>query len=394
MITRLLVILLIFALAAAAVAQSPIPILEIEPDTAHVGDLVTVRIIVPDQEDDSNIVWPEIGEQLGEFTVLQVDTLVGKAAKDINGVAFEMTVAAYDTGSFSTGPLDFTIGDDPWTLPGDSVQIASVLADTSITLRPLKSQAELRMTLMDWLRYYGPWVGGVLLTALLAWLLWRWWIKRGKNRGDELNIIPELHPYDQAVAALADLKANNPLATGDIKSYVSSLVFITKRLLERDSGEPVLEMTSYEMKKWMKRRTISFDSRDLHQLLSASDSVKFARETLDHASLANLYLLAEGIISAYRPRLEPVGESKEQTGEPNVPAYEDSTSLIETSFDKNPRGGSTGKSSNLSAEPAEPSSWSISKPDPSQNSSDPSSDSSRFAPSVTKPSEQKSEGDS
>ncbi len=358
------------------VAQDIIPYLEMSPDTAHIGDPLTLRIIIPDHEDDSDIIWPNLGEELGGFSILSVDTLIGKRAKDIDGVALELTVAAYDTGSFSTGPIDFTVGDNPWTLPGDSVRIASVLADTTVNLRPLKSQAELKLTLADWLRYYGPWVGGVLLIILLGWLVWRWWIHRVKAGDDDDQTIPIPPPYEQAIAALAELSENNPLVRGDVKTYVSTLVFITKRLLEREFEEPILEMTSYEVRKWLKRETISFDTHELVRLLSASDTVKFARGTLEKDVAQNLYLHVESIIDEFRPRPE-LADNYEVRETSNI----DTHKILTTTSVQNPRGGSVGKKSELSAELTEPTSWSTSAPEvttsPKETSTQPSMDSAQ-----------------
>ncbi len=360
-IRSLFVLALIPALALLAVAQdTPIPYLEISPDTARVGDPVNVRIVIPDHTDLSGIEWPAVGEQLGEFHILSVDTLAGKRAKDLPGVALQLTVAAYDTGYFSTGPVDFTVGEDPWTLPADSMYIASVLADTSVTMRPLKSQADLKMTFQDWLKYYGPWVGGVLALILLGWLAWHWWTHRKRSGADGDFIIPEPEPYEQAMAAMAALKNDNPLARGDTKGYVSTLVFITKRLLEREFEEPILEMTSHEVRRWMKTATITFDSKKLHGLLSASDMVKFARGVLDGETAGNLYSDVESIIDEFRPR----PELREQENSSDSTAEVSASSVPTT---KNPRGGSVGSEFQKSAEPTEPSSWSTSS-DPGKHS--------------------------
>jgi hypothetical protein len=367
MTTRAVQVLLVLSmLVGFTIAQTSIPYIEMTPDTARVGDPVTLRIVIPEQEDDGDIEWPSVGEQLGDFTVLNVDTLIGKSAEDLDGVALELTIAAYDTGSFSTGPIDFSVGGDPWTLPGDSVRIASVLADTTVNLRPLKSQAELKLTFADWLKYYGPWVGGGLLLALLGWLFWRWWTHR-RNRGEATDdSIPVPDPYEQAISAMAELKQNNPLERGDVKTYVSTLVFITKRLFEREFEEPILEMTSYEVRRWMKRATISFDSKMLMRLLSASDTVKFARGTLEKEAAQNLYLNVESIIEEFRPRPELV----ENYGvRESINAETDE--ILTTATAKNPRGGSVGKEFELSAEPSEPASWSSTSTEhSSQTSSD------------------------
>lgn len=345
----------VFALAAGFTGALDPPAIELAPDTAHIGDPLTLRLTIPGVSAPDSVSWPEIGETLGDFHVLGADTITGRRARKAGGASLVLTVAAYDTGSVSTGALDFTVGGQPWTLPGDSVHIASVLPDTGeVDLRPLKAQEELRWTVLDWLKYYGPWVGGAILLALLIWLARRWWLSRKRRAGEAEEEIPEIPPYEQARDALDALTRDNPLARGDLRGYVSALVFICKRLLERTNGEPVLEMTTAEVRRWARGNELPFAARDLIRMLDASDTVKFARGALDAHTAEDLLAIAARIVEAHRPEPESE-EAADAAGEGAAGTAGDGRTAGER---ENPRGGSPGTPTQESVEAGERASWS------------------------------------
>lgn len=160
--------------------------------------------------------------------------------------------------------------------------IVSVLNDTTDTdFRTFKAQEDLPITFMDIFLVGWPWALG-LVVLILAWLLFRRWLKKRKHPFDGVEYEhPALPPYDEAVEALRQLEEKNPLAEGNVKEFISRLSEIIKRLLGRVHHDPVLEMTTYEVKNWIHReKKLRFDAQPLIRLLDEGDMVKFARGIL------------------------------------------------------------------------------------------------------------------
>lgn len=289
------------------------PRLTVQPPVATVGDPVRVTLTLPGFP-PGEIGWPPVGDRLGDLTVLGVDTARGRALKKAGGPQVSWMVAAYDTGSFSTGDLLVSTPAGTLSVPGGTLRIVSVLPDSGeAELKPLKAQEDLPITLLDLLRWWGPWLAGALLLAAAAWWAWK---RLRRPAAGEAGSEPEVPPYEEARAALAALRADNPLARGDLKGYVSALVEIAKRLLERVHRAPVLEMTTWEVRRWASRNGLRCEPSHLLRLLEDADGVKFAKLVLEPARCEEMLRQVESIIEAYKPEPPPERENgAPETGE-------------------------------------------------------------------------------
>jgi len=275
-------------------------IVTVSPQQATIGDPVTVQITVPGG-DPEYIEWPDFSSgTIGELHILSIDTLSGRELKKVGGASLKLQVAAFDTGSFTLGPLTIKTPGGEQVLPEKKLQIVSVLSDSTGTeYNPFKAQEDLKVTFSDIVRWVLPWLL-VVIVLLAAYFLIRKWLKKRKG-GEEEFEEPPLPPYEEAVTALANLKISNPLKHGDVKTYVSELAFIIKRLLERSHDNPVLEMTTGEVRKWVRKTSLRCPTTKLIELLELGDRVKFAKGVLDGQTSDKLFCSAEDIILDYKP---------------------------------------------------------------------------------------------
>lgn len=343
------VVLLVLGFAAAPMVTLGAPSLSVNPKVARVGDPVTITITVPGAR-ASEIEWPKAeGGSVGELTLLKADTVTrGKRLSRLGGPSLVLLAAAYDTGSFSTGDFSMSVGGLPFTLKAQTVTIASVLDDsTGLHLRPLKAQEDLPITFNDLVRWFGPWIAlaGILL---ILWELGRRWLSNRRRRAFEKEQdIPLLSPYEEAMLALAELEKNNPLASGDQKGYVTALGQISKRLLERTHRTPVMEMTTYEVRRWLTDGPTLCDPNDLLRILEAGDHVKFAKGSLTADDAPKLLESTKRIVAAYEPRVLPEtntdGDGSGTTGseEPAEAAAAEKTKDSETADAKNESSGNS-----------------------------------------------------
>ncbi len=304
-----------------------VPELTIDPLEAKIGDPITVRLVVPGVSPDS-VTWPPLGDKLGDFHILGADTASKKEVKSLGGAAITWTVAAYDTGKFSTGDLELSISGDIKAINGGEVFISTVLADsTGEEMRPLKAQAELPFTFMDFLKLAWPWAVGILL-IVLAWFLVRKLKQRKKVGIDGKYEEPPVPPYDEAIGALRRLQRDNPLAKGDLKGYVSVLSEILKRLFERVHEAPVLEMTTWEIRRWLTSNQVKAKKEVFLAMLTDADMVKFAKGNIDKSRCDEMFRDAEIIVSNYKPVVIEPKQEKNST-EPVISEIESETNPAE-----------------------------------------------------------------
>lgn len=287
-------------LVGQVVYAQPTPLVSFAPDTATIGDPFTLQITLPGANPE-RITWPDPREgSLGDFTLLEADTLSGREARKLGGPTLRLTMAVYDTGAASTGEITLGLDGNPILVPARTATIVSVLSDSAGSqFRPLKAQEDLPITFWDMLIYIGPWLLGLIALILIYFLVRRFLRRRKEAEAEE--VIPSVPPYEQALEALALLKKENPLARGDQKGYVTSLVYIVKRLLERTHFDPVLEMTTGEVRRWVREKRVLFNSSLLIELLDAADRVKFAKFPLEPGSGDSLMQATEIMIEKYRP---------------------------------------------------------------------------------------------
>ncbi len=122
------------------------------------------------------------------------------------------------------------------------------------------------------------WVALAAAAALVAGLVW-WWISRRRRRTAAGE--PAVPPVPPGAELRAELDRLAPLAESlghDARGFYSELTHAVKRYLERTTGDPVLEWTTFETVRRFREK--GFDLRAdvaLPDLLASADRVKFGK---------------------------------------------------------------------------------------------------------------------
>ncbi len=137
------------------------------------------------------------------------------------------------------------------------------------------------------------WAALVAAVALLAGLVW-WWIARRRRRTAAGE--PQAPPVPPGEELRRELDRLAPLVESigdDPRRFYSELTHAVKRYLERTTGDPVLEWTTFETVRRFRERGFDLPADvALPDLLASADRVKFgkgaatreeARQALDRA---------------------------------------------------------------------------------------------------------------
>jgi hypothetical protein len=122
------------------------------------------------------------------------------------------------------------------------------------------------------------WAALAAAVALVAGLVW-WWISRRRSRTSTGE--PAVSPVPPGVELRAELERLALLAEtlgDDARAFYSALTHAVKRYLERTTGDPVLEWTTFETLRRFREK--GFDLRAdvaLPDLLASADRVKFGK---------------------------------------------------------------------------------------------------------------------
>jgi hypothetical protein len=300
---RLVVAVLLFASVAAWSQQMPAPPtlppgvdvrIDARPRTATVGDPIRIELTVSLPQ-GFQARFPELGSQVGEFSVLEsqagpaapasatrrdaastIEPTAGGAG--INRASF--IVALFRTGSFEFPSLPIVIRDRSGkeysaASPPVKIEIRSVLTGKDDKLKDLKKQAEIEDP-ARWLYRFGI-VLLLLILALLGWLLWR----RRRKPALARTELPQLDPYALAEADLRDLISRGLLERGFAKQFYVGLSEIVKRVLEAGYRISTSERTTSEIMEGLSQISpappAGTEFARIQSFLNGCDLVKFAK---------------------------------------------------------------------------------------------------------------------
>jgi hypothetical protein len=248
---------------------------QVDPQTAKLGDLITLSIRVTHplalQVDP-----PALPKNLGTFEVYASTRLATEVSQDKAVDRFQAALQNFTTGqqvlpgfevpyrdplgkaySIKTASLTVTIEEVP---PGpkdkgDIRGIKSVIGPTA------------------WSPWWWVW-GAVLLTALCFAL----WHKRKRALAGPPP--PPPVPADiTAMQKLQGLSQTDWLATGRIKEYYSVISDVLREYLEKGFETPALERTTAELMRDLRKKSeiAMTPQSELRELLETCDLVKFAK---------------------------------------------------------------------------------------------------------------------
>jgi len=114
-------------------------------------------------------------------------------------------------------------------------------------------------------------LAGIILAIILIVVIVK---KLLKKKYEEKPPVP---PFEEAMAALAELDGKNLIANGEYKQFVFSLSQILKRFVSRRFDAPIEEATSTEFKQWLRKSDLTRENKILlEKFITETDPVKFA----------------------------------------------------------------------------------------------------------------------
>ncbi len=255
-------------------AEDPSLELVAPAQAVSVGDRVAVEIRA---RGGDGLLWgePELRvEANGPWVVVEPPRAVAGAVPPV----WRATLAPLEVGDVALPEVAVSVrpaAGEPVTVGAatrPAVTVASVLSGDAPAPAPLRDPVGVSGWPWEWLP---PVLAVALPLAALGWLAWRW-RRRRQPAAAMLPALPPLEELEASLAALTDRLGRDPA-----EGVCDRLAWVLRNYLERRTGEPALEMTSFEL-RLAARRNGWPDAvrRDVQRAMEVADAVRFGRRAL------------------------------------------------------------------------------------------------------------------
>lgn len=292
---------------ATVLAADQAPSLDVTVPTAavSVGDRVAVQVAARGTGD---LQWGNLKVAVaadGDWAVVDGPREVAGSAPP----AWEVVLAPLAVGEVQLPELSTTAREPggeavevtPAELP--KVTVASVLPAAeggeaaAPEARPLRAPLGVHGLPWEWLL---PALAVLVPLAAAGWWLWR----RRRRRDDGLAPRRQLAPWPELEALGRELRERIGRAGPD--EVCDRLAHGLRRYLERRTGEPALEMTSFELRLLGRRRGFADEvQRGVQQATTLVDAVRFGRRPAIEDELERALDAALAAARAYESQLAP-----------------------------------------------------------------------------------------
>ena len=217
-----------------------------------------------------------------------------------------LTMAAFATGEPKIPPfiVPYPAEGEVVAAASDSipVKVASVMPKDMKDINDLKPQIQFPNFLPIWI------ILGILAAAGLGYAGWRLYRRYRRIR---LYGTPLPDPWDEALAALDKVPAEDWVASGHFKRYYYTVSEVLKRYLTRRFGFPALDQTTTEILRAMKAAKTP-EREGFGEFFQSADMVKYAKFVPSATEAAAVMSTARELVKATTPKPEPSPTS--QTG--------------------------------------------------------------------------------
>ncbi len=251
------------------------------PDPSHIGDLLTLEVIVAFPKDHS-VNLPN-GLDFSPLELVGIEEGEVESTGSTLSQRFTITLQHFDVGEARVPSFPVT-----WIDPNDAVHTHQVAPHRFVVESLLANESEPQVQGEDppiSLEYpderlalilYSVAAGLTLAAGLLV--LWRTWARRAKP----IVLPPPVPAHERALADLQQLASERELllTRGQAQDYYVRLTEIAKRYLEQRFGIDALDSTTEEIRALLRRegrRIHPLEPAALLRMLEDFDLVKFAR---------------------------------------------------------------------------------------------------------------------
>lgn len=251
----------------------------IDKNSILIGQQINLKVVATIPQEDFFVKWIEIPDSLQHFELVEKSSIDSVFThQKLTGLSQTFTFTSFDSGKWILPAFNVNFnpssGAVPYNFFTDTFSVdVSYQADSTTILRDIKDIREApafsvtRLLLLI--------AGGVILLALLGWIIYRALKKESKKKPVTQKV---LSPYQLAMSELDKLTQLNITDGEAVKMYYTKLTEIVKNYLSAVQGVSFVSSTTSEVLILLKQK--GMDSGVVSGIagtLQRGDAAKFAK---------------------------------------------------------------------------------------------------------------------
>jgi hypothetical protein len=275
----------------------------------QIGDWIPVDLFVS-AASNNKVVFPNLKDTVSEIIEVANYTPIDTVKKGGENQYHQLVnLIVFDTGQIQLPQFQFLVNNngtlDTITSEAILVHVAGVKIDTSKDIIPIKEPLSIPLTFKEIL----PYAIGAVVLAILAGLLTWYFVERKKKAKpvDEKYLLP---PHVWALKELEKLEKEK-IWQQNIKEYYSRLTDVARTYIELRYKLPAMEKTTEELIQSLHKGIVKQAfKKDLNEVLTLSDFVKFAKAQPDFIENENSMKIIKDFINKTKLIEEPKSTDK------------------------------------------------------------------------------------
>ena len=260
-----------------------------------------------------NIQFPVFDKELIPGVEIVNQSAVHKDKKD-NFLKQTITVTAFDDSLFLIKGLKFIVDGDTLTsnpvklkvnyFKPDSAFISKIDTTQKFKIADIKAPKDAPMTFKEFMHRFGLYISVILFLTILIFFIIRYIRKRKiDNKPLFIKEKPKIPAHVKAIERLNKLKKKNLHKKDDLKPFYTEMSNIIRAYTEERFNIPAPEQVTSEIIENFEQTDYASDDlkNKLRELLSLSDTVKFAKNKPDEYENEIMFEYAYNFIEKTKP---------------------------------------------------------------------------------------------